>query len=168
MPNAVVAAAFLAAILGAAEEPAQIEEESSESKFVRLTRQLEADPFSDSDKAIRTWLIDWASESSSVTVTICDVLGPVPGEEVPFGSTLLTQMIFGNAAFQIENPTQRADTIAVQTAGVRSSLNAYRSILSTHPEASIDYFDTLAKQQDANTLDSYLKPIIEKGCEAGE
>lgn len=162
---------FLALLVSAAMTPGaafgQAESfvtESAEETFVRLTRQLEARPLADTDKSQRTWLLDWATQSKDVAVVVCDILGPIPSEEHPFGSHLLTQMLFGNAAFQITHPESRADTVAVQIAGIESSLAAYSSILDAHPESRIPYFDDLLEKQKDGLLINAMTSVILERC----
>lgn len=50
---------------------------------------------------------------------VCDLLGPIPSDEHPYSAEILTQMIFANAAFQIEHSDKVSDPVAVQTAGVK-------------------------------------------------
>lgn len=138
--------------------------ESDGAKFVRLTKQLELDPLGDEDKSVHTWLIGWATESEDVSVVVCDVLGPIPSQDLPYGSNLLTQMIFGNAAFQISYPDRKGDVQATQVAGVRSAVRSYASIIATHPEARIPYFDDLLDKEQKGALVEYLAPVISDKC----
>ena len=138
--------------------------ETDEEKFVRLTRQLERAPLEDSDKSTRGWLIKWATESKDVSVLVCDVLGPIPKQDLPHAGELLLQMLFGNAAFQISHPDRKADLTATQVAGVRSSMAAYSSIIAKHPDAHIPYFDDLLSKERAGDLEMFLTPIVADKC----
>lgn len=138
--------------------------ETDPQKFVRLTRALEADPAMDKDKSMRSWLIEWASASPDVQVLVCDLMGPIPREKVPYGGELLTQYMFGNAAFQIEHPDRAKDAHSVQIAGIRSALKAYVAILKKDPAAKIPYFDDLRAKEKAGTLDAHLDARIDAAC----
>ncbi|HWU53708.1 MAG TPA: hypothetical protein VN153_12945 [Tahibacter sp.] len=139
--------------------------ETDEQKFVRLTAQLETNPLGDADKSVRGWLMQWATESKDVSVTVCDILGPIPGEDVPHGSEILTQYLFGNAAFQIAHPDRKKEQAAAQIAGVRSAMRAYSALLAEDPQAHIAYFDTLLAQERSGTLEASLVPLIAQKCE---
>jgi hypothetical protein len=138
--------------------------ETDEEKFVRLTRQLETQPLADSDRSTRGWLLKWATESKDVSVLICDVLGPIPKQDVPHSGELLLQMLFGNAAFQISHPDRKTDLTATQIAGVRSSMAAYSSIIAKHPDAHIPYFDELLSKETSGALDTFLAPVVADKC----
>jgi hypothetical protein len=143
---------------------AQDATENGEEKFVRLTHQLENAPLSDADKSIRTWLLLWATDSQEITVLACDVMDILSEEKTPNGSIYTTQMIFGNVAYQISNPDKKDDLYATQSAGVRSALKAYQSILAQDPQARIPHFDALLKKEQGGTLEDSLAPVVDKEC----
>lgn len=143
---------------------AQADPETDEAKFVRLTTQLEQDPLGDSDKSIRSWLLQWAVDSKDISVIVCDILGTISGDDLPYDGIYTTQMMFGNAAYQIAHPDKRGDVIATQLAGARSSLNAYISILVSHPGARNAHLDELIKEDMAGNLGNYLSPVIADKC----
>jgi len=138
--------------------------ETDEAKVVRLTSHLEDHPLSDTDKSIRSWLLQWATETQETTVVVCDILGTASGDEFPHSAIYTTQMIFGNAAYQVANPGKRGDLMATQLAAVRSSLKAYNSILATHPESRIPHLDELTTKDRLGSLESYLAPIVAEKC----
>ena len=138
--------------------------DKDEEKFVRLTQQLEAAPLSDTDKSMRSWLLQWATDSPDITVLVCDVMDFVTVKETANSGIYTTQMMFGNVAYQISNPDKRNDLLATQLAGVRSALKAYESILAKDPEAKISHFDELLKKDKDGTLSDYLAPVVEKKC----
>ncbi len=138
--------------------------ETDTTKFVRLTTSLENDPFQDETKEIRTWLIGWAADSPNVTVVMCDILGPIPGQDAPNSSILLTQYMFGNAAYQIENPNKKSDELSLQMAGVRSLLRTYAAIIKLHPKETIPYFDDLLKKMNDGTLEQFMAPAVTNNC----
>lgn len=158
------AAFFLVAAHASDTSIAPPRDESDKAKFVRLTTQLEQDPLGDPDQSIRTWLLEWATKSKDISVTVCDVLGPIPKQDLPYGPDLLTQYLFGNAAFQIANADRRSDGVATQLAGIRSAMRAYSAILARAPDARIPYFDDLLVREQGGTLEAHLKPIIADKC----
>lgn len=138
--------------------------ETDEAKFIRLTQLLEIDPLGDKDKGMRTWLIGWAAESPDVSVAVCDTLGLISEQDVPYGPELLTQSIFGNAAFQIAHPKDKDNFLLTQLAGVASSLKAYASIIVQHPQARIPHLDDLLQKQQMGSLEHHMALVIEKKC----
>lgn len=144
---------------------AKTDPETDESRFVRLTQHLENHPLSDTDKSIRSWLIEWTAEAPDITVVVCDVLGTASEEDLQNGAIYTTQMIFGNAAYQIAHPDARVDLLATQIAGVRSALKAYSSILAAQPEARIPHFDDLITKDKSGNLERYMAPIVAEECQ---
>jgi len=142
---------------------AQSVTESDEARFLRLTQQLEERPLGDADKSVRSWLIQWAMDSKDVSVVACDILGTLEDDDANNG-IYTTQMIFGNAAYQISHPDNRKDLLATQLAGARSALRAYSSILAAHPEARNQHLDELVAQDEAGTLERRLEPVVADKC----
>jgi hypothetical protein len=168
MNNVLVLLALLFASQTLQADEAESGAETDEAKVVRLAGHLESYPLSDTDKSIRTWLLDWATETQDITVILCDILGTASEEEdFPYSAIYTTQMIFGNAAYQIRHPDKRGDLLATQLAAARSSLKAYHSILAAHPEARIPHFDELSRKDAAGNLESYLAPVVAKTCNDG-
>jgi hypothetical protein len=134
------------------------------AKVIRFTDALEANPLSGDADAMRQWLLEWLTETEDFTVTVCNILGPIPGDKsVPYGPELLLQQMFGNVVYQIRNPDQKED-VRTQIAGVESVLKAYAAILSKDPKAHVAYFDNLLAEQKKGRLKEYMTPIIVKGC----
>ncbi|MFC4763892.1 hypothetical protein [Dyella koreensis] len=138
--------------------------EKDTDKFVRLTEALEADPLRSDGKAVRGWLMEWLTAAPDYTVTICDILGPIPNEDgVPHGPELLMQQMFGNAAYQIKTPG-KTDMFSQQLAGMESVLRAYSAILAKDPGAHIPYFDDLLARQRNGSLREFMALVVGKGC----
>lgn len=140
--------------------------ETDAATFVRLTRALEADPMQDTTKEIRSWMMDWATETKDVSVKVCLIMDMIPAKEESYSAILMLQSMFGNAAYQIEHPGKKSDQLAQQVAGVESMLKAYTSLLRANPEKHFDGLDMLVKRQDAGQLASYLAPQVEAKCSA--
>lgn len=135
------------------------------SQVVGLTALLEAQPHHPEATSIRALLLEWEDSTKDVVDYVCpDVLAPVPGTGIPNGPELLAQFIFGSAAFQIANPSQKGALQPSQLAGMRSMLKAYKALLATDPAARIQRFDALAAMNAAGTLPAYLEPIVTLGC----
>lgn len=148
----------------------KIHAETDEAKFVRLTTFLESNPLADKYKSIRSWLINWAVESQSINVVACDSLGLLSSQDnhdTHYESVLVTQSMFGNAAFQITHPDKKSDSLRTQVAGVVSSLKAYSSIVGAHPEARIPHMDDLLRKRQDGTLEKFMAPIITEKCVEG-
>jgi hypothetical protein len=143
--------------------PAQNAEKDVD-KAVRYTEALESNPMRSDAKRMRQWLVEWLAATPDFEVTVCDILGPVPGDKLKYGPELLLQQMFGNVTFQIKNPT-KTDSISVQTAGVVSLLKAYSMILAKDPNAHIPYFDNLLAKQRAGELKDHMAPLIVRHCD---
>ena len=128
------------------------------TKAVRIARQLEADPLSKELRDGREWLLRWLIEIPDITVSVCGgLLGPVVGSKKNYSSEILTQMIFSEAAFIIENPDRAKDQVGVHQAGVEGALRAYESILRTNPKARWLFLDELIAKRDKGALADYVR-----------
>ena len=115
--------------------------------------------------SIRALLLEWEDKTKDAVDYICpDVLAPIPTNGIPNGPELLAQFIFGSAAFQVANPSQKGALQPSQLAGMRSMLKAYKALLATDAAARIPRFDALAAMDTAGTLPAYLEPIVTLGC----
>ncbi|MBB4597640.1 hypothetical protein [Xanthomonas arboricola] len=137
-------------------------------QVVDLTRLLEEKPLDESAPAIRSLLIDWEKKSKDVVDYVCPgVLTPILAADVPNSAELLVQFIFGSAAHQIGNPSDKGKVVPGQLAGMRSMLKAYRAFLVANPAARIPRLDELTQMNAAGTLPEYLEPIVVKECGQG-
>jgi hypothetical protein len=137
-------------------------------QVVGLTRFLEEKPLDESAPAIRSLLIDWEEKSKDVIDYVCPgVLAPIPADDVPNSAELLVQFIFGSAAHQIANPSDKGKLVPGQLAGMRSMLKAYGAFLAADPAARIPRLDELSQMDAAGTLPEYLEPIAVRECGQG-
>jgi hypothetical protein len=143
--------------------PAEPASESATDKAVRFTDALEKDPLGDQAPEMRRWLIAWITETPDFTVTVCDILGPVPGKKIRYSAELAVQQMFGNVSYQIRNPGQHEETL-LQLAGVESVLNAYAALLVQDPKEHIKYFDELLEKRAQGLLEAQVIPKIAKAC----
>jgi hypothetical protein len=137
-------------------------------QVVDLTQFLEVKPLDESAPGIRALLLDWEDKSKDVVDYVCPgVLAPIPADDVPNSGELLAQFIFGSAAHQISNPSDKGKVVPSQLAGMRSMLKAYAAFLAADPSAQITRLDELSQMEIAGTLTEYLTPIIIKECNQG-
>ncbi|NYZ63488.1 hypothetical protein [Luteimonas deserti] len=132
-----------------------------------LVRTLEREPLAPGARKLRQDLLAWATQTRDVTVTVCDVLGPVPGSTVPYGPELLLQAMLGNAAFQLENPASKDDEEMAQMAGITSLLRAYQATLAADPNARIPQYDTWLVELEAGRLARDRALVIKEKCSGG-
>jgi hypothetical protein len=158
---AVATAVFSISALAADEGDLQV----STSQVVGLTKFLEEQSRSEHAPPIRALMLDWEDKTKDVVDYVCPgVLAPVPDDGVPNGPELMAQFIFGSAAFQIANPSQKGALQPSQLAGMRSMLKVYRVLLATDPKARIPRFDELAAKEADGSLPAYLEPVVTAGC----
>lgn len=153
--------ALLSPVALGAQEPTG---ESDASRALRYTRVLEARPFDPAALPMRSWLAQWITESPDVMVVVCDVLGPVPGEDLPMGPELLLQYMAGNAAFQLQNPGSRTDPLKPPLAGIASMLLAYQAALQANPQARIPLYDQWIEQQATGAFERDRSADIQVKC----
>lgn len=158
--------AAVALLLAANAASAQVEpprEGEAEQFVVRFTRALEVDPLGETAPRVRSTLVEWLQNTKDYSVTVCDILGPIPAQQPPHSAELLVQQMFGNVAYQIEHPGEK-DPDRLQVAGVESVLKAYAAILAEDEKARIPYLDGLLEQRKQGRLAQHMAPIIAKGC----
>ena len=118
--------------------PVAAQQETDEAKFVRLTRQLDQEPLRDTDKQMRAWMMQWLTETPTLTVTVCNIVGLLDQPLVPNADILFGQTMFGNGAYQIEHPGERSLPLTQQVAGVTSALRSYEALVAKDPDARFD------------------------------
>lgn len=163
MRSAVLIAGLLTASTVLAQAPDSHAPMTS-SEAVRLIQLLEQAPLAESARKVRADLIDWAAETNDVTITICDVLGPIPNSTVPYGPELLVQAMFGNGAFQIQHPERKGNEYKAQLAGIESMLRAYERIIKADPTARIPQYDEWLGDLKAGRLEAKIAPSIQEKC----
>jgi hypothetical protein len=154
--------AFALPALAAGRGPSTVAERR---KAVETTRRLEKSPIGPTANADRKWLLKWIVDIPDINVRGCsgplDVLAQDDGSR--HGRALYAQAMFGMTAFMIENPRQKDDWLAVQTAGVESTLRAYQSLLTAEPDSRWEELDTLLEARRQGKLRDLLEQTME-GC----
>ena len=138
--------------------------EAPEARAQRIAQALEADPTSEALQSERTWLLGWIYQNRDLRMIVCDIYKPVQANDYPYAGVLVTQMIIGNAAFQLRNPGSREDHQATQLAGVESGLKAYAKIIDQHPDARLAYLDDLLAAKRLGNLPSAVATLIDGKC----
>ena len=134
------------------------------AKAVRLARELEQDPMTEDSIDKRKWLFKLYQDVPDISVTICDLLGPMPGDDHPFFPFVLIQSMFSQGAFIIEHPDLTNDKVSAQTAGMLGSLAVYERFVKVRSDARLPYLDDMLKRRDDGTLGKHMVEVVEKGC----
>ncbi len=139
--------------------------ESDAARVLRYTRELEASPDRADAPELRKWLMEWAVETPDYVVNVCDVLDLAhPGDDTtPHAGELLMQVVYGNAAFQVEHGAH-TDELSKQVAAVESALRAYAAFVAKDAKAKVPHLDALVAKRNAGTLREYLTPVVAKEC----
>ncbi|MGC3999633.1 MAG: hypothetical protein QM767_20175 [Anaeromyxobacter sp.] len=128
-------------------------------RALKLTRQLERQPLSDDANRDRRWLVQWIAEIPDINVRSCS--GPLDGlladDGSKHGKALYAQSIFGMAAFLIEHPRDKDDWLSVQTAGVESTLKAYKAMVDADPSTRWEELDQLLELRARGRLKDVLE-----------
>ena len=136
------------------------------SKAVRIAHELEADPLSSDAPDKRRWLLLWYERIPDITVTICNLLGPLPDDRHPFFSEIIGQTAFSGGAFMIEHPDQSTDQVAVQTAGLLGALKVYEAFASRSSDKRLPFVDGLVAKRDNGTLTQYMRDTVPTACKS--
>jgi hypothetical protein len=134
-------------------------------KAVETTRRLERFPLGPGANSSRMWLLKWIVEIPDINVRGCS--GPLDALAQDgagrHGKALYAQAMFGMTAFMIENPSRKGDWLAVQLAGVESTLRAYQALLETEPDSRWEELDALAEARRQGKLQELIEQTME-GC----
>ncbi len=142
--------------------------ESDAQKAARYTAALEKDPLAADAKEMRTWTFQWLVETKDYHVTLClNFFGKKKVDEVPYGGELVVQQMFGNVAYQINNPGKH-DEVSKQMAGMESMLKAYSVIVTKDAKARTPYFDDLLAEQNNGTLKKRMATMIQNDCKSAK
>ena len=157
----VLAAAALgvATAASAAATPAE-----DRAQVLAYTASLEREPLAEDARAKRAWLINWIAEVPDLQVDVCDPMDILQYKDSEAASQALVQSMFGNAAYQIEHPEAKHDSVVVQEAGVNSALNAYESALAQGGKEHLPVLDALLAARKEGKLSEALAPQLKKSC----
>ncbi|RDS81890.1 hypothetical protein DWU99_15845 [Dyella psychrodurans] len=137
------------------------------TKVVPLTRFLEEQPLNKDAPLVRAALLDWEDKSTDVVDVVCPgMFSPVPDKSIKYSAELMAQFIFGSAAYQIANPSEKGKLMPAQLAGMKSMLKAYRSIIALEPNARISRFDELSKDEEQGNLPQVVEPLVVANCKS--
>lgn len=140
----------------AARGPSTAEERK---RAVKITRELEQQPLARRAMDARKWLYQWIVEIPDIHVVSCS--GPLDvllvDEDDAYGQILYVQSVFGMASFLVENPKKSKDWVAVQTAGIESTLRAYEALRKTDSEARWKALDRLVAARNGGKLRALVK-----------
>ena len=137
------------------------------SNVAPLTRFLEEQPLHKDAPVIRAALLQWEEPSKDVVDVVCPgIFKPIPDKSIKYSGELLAQFIFGSAAYQLENPSEKGKLMPSQLAGMQSMLKAYRSFLAQDPEARIPRLDQLSQDEASGKLLEVLGPLVSANCKS--
>jgi hypothetical protein len=137
------------------------------AQVLAYTASLEREPLAADARAKRQWLIQWIAEVPDLQVDICDPMDILQYKKSDAASQALVQSMFGNAAYQIEHPEAKHDSVVVQEAGVNSALNAYEATLAQGGQEHLPVLDALLAARQEGKLSAALAPQMKKSCKLG-
>ncbi len=127
-------------------------------RAVEMAIFLETNPLAKEAKKIRAELFTFLAQVPDITITLCNnVLGESKKLKGDYEPELVTQLLFSQAKFIIENPDRAEDDLAVYLAGVEGVLSAWQAIKDAKPKAKFPLLDELLQKQQAGTLREYVQ-----------
>lgn len=136
----------------------------AQRQFMIDVQSLEKLPLLDSSTATRSRLLKWLAATPDATVVACDLLQLGSGK-AHFQAQWQAQYLLGAGAYLLQSSTRGNTFTAVQLAGVRSALRAYRIALAARPELRIARMDLLVRHDDDGDLGTFLADPIDQ-CKA--
>jgi TPR repeat protein len=139
--------------------------EEERTKARKLVAAIEADPLSEESKQAREWLIPWMAEIPDFFFIGCDLFanGKGKGPDYRYAQILSMQVNLGGAAYLVHNPEQRKEQLVLYEAGLQSALNAYQSILLSHPDEHWPLLDGLLQQRSGG-LQGFVHAKANQNC----
>lgn len=137
-------------------EPSTQEERA---KAVEIAHRLEADPLGKDAKDLRSAMIGWLTEVPDLKLVVCDLVPELlqTKKDKNFSAELFGQGIVSAGGFVAEEPSLSNDILLVNTAAVEGILNAYQSILKSHPEAKWPVLDDLIKKRVTGDIPDFAR-----------
>lgn len=131
------------------------------TRAVGITRKLEENPFDPDAKADREWFNKWLARIPDLSVEVCsDMLGDFAKEQYKYKAEVAFQMMYGSAAYMIENPGRAQDRPAKFRAGILSALKAYEVIARLDPTGKSKSMEMLLQLQKDGQLDRFIQQNI--------
>jgi hypothetical protein len=159
---------FMSALLAAQDEPKRAPSTAEErQRFLALTRKLEQNPLDKTLYEDKKWARQWLEDIPDINVNIC---APVLfgedflREQNKYTGQLSYQATFGEAAYIIEHPDKKDDTISQYIAGTESALKAYSAIVKSDPTAKSRALDDLLEKQKQGKLADFVRDSS-KACD---
>ena len=130
-----------------------------------VIREIQAEPLRDDDeaKAKNTVVMRWLTESPDITVVVCAELLPLRDPSGPHDAKVFMQLMFAQAAYQIEHPGVAPNDQGVLTAGLVGAMRAYRMLRTAHPEQSNPAWDQLEAADSKGALSPHVRKV-QQGC----
>ena len=138
-------------------------------RAVDITRKLERTPFGPGADADRKWLFKWIIDIPDITVRGCasPLVALLQDDGSRHGRMLYAQSMFGQTVFMIQNPARKDDWVAIQTAGIESTLRAYQAMKQADPQVTWQELDLLLEASRSGRLAEFVEENME-GCSGEE
>jgi hypothetical protein len=128
-----------------------------------VIREIQAEPLRNDDaaKAKNTVVMQWLTESPDITVVVCAELLPLRDPAGPHDGALVIQLMFAQAAYQLEHPGVAPKDEAVFTAGLAAAMRTYRVLLAAHPEQRYSAWDELETAERKGALSPHVRKALQ-------
>jgi hypothetical protein len=127
-------------------------------RAVEMATFLEQNPLAKEARDYRAQLLVFLADVPDISVTLCtDVLGEAKRFKGDYEAELMSQLIYSQAKFIIENPDQAQDQSAAFLAGAEGVLRTWQAIKTAKPKAKFPLLDELLQKQQAGTLAEHIK-----------
>ncbi|MBS1911953.1 MAG: hypothetical protein JST22_08215 [Bacteroidetes bacterium] len=160
---ALVAAALLTGMFCTTTAFAQESKPAALSKEQVLTaiQLLETRPTSDQAKGLRAGLIAWVTDAPDVSVNVCGgIVNPFLKSKYQYHTELMIQVMLGSAAYILQHPDSANNQVAINRAGILSSLRTYGVLRDANPSLAMPELDPILKARNEGTLDAWVRDAL--------
>ncbi|HVZ40713.1 MAG TPA: hypothetical protein VHI13_15645 [Candidatus Kapabacteria bacterium] len=161
--SSLVAATLLAGTCCSVTASAQETKPAAPSKEQVLTaiQLLETRPRSDQAKGLRAELIAWLTDAPDVSVNVCAaIVNPFLQSKYRYHDELMMQVMLGGAAYILQHPDSAGNQVAINRAGILSSLRTYGVLRDADPAQAMPELDPILKARNGGTLDAWVHDAL--------
>jgi hypothetical protein len=130
-------------------------------QVVAVTRSLEKTPFGLPAEIDREVILSLVDHAPDIFPRLQDNISPtIVSSKVPEWRAIYAQFVFGFVSFQLEQPKQKDDAVAVYSAALESCLEVYRLAVARSGTNRLPLLDAADEQERSGTLRTFVEKLV--------